>query len=173
MELDDLLKRATAEIGPHFFNLPIDGGDPIYRERVYCYELYHQMRTIWPKDTDYVLNGEIDKRGHPIIRKLGADLTTPDLLVHVPGYMGRNLAILEVKPGNATARGILKDLRTLSVFQSVVEYERGVYIFYGDYPQAMVRTLADRVENLQPIEIWLHAKPGQHAEIVDKLSKAA
>lgn len=99
------------------------------------------MRLVWPKDTDYVLNGEIDKRGHPIIKRLGADLTTPDLLVHVPGYMGKNLAILEVKPGHATAKGVLKDLRTLSVFQSVVEYERGVYLFYGDYPKSMVRAL--------------------------------
>lgn len=40
-----ILRKATANIPPEYFQLPIAGReDPIYRERVYCYELYHQMR---------------------------------------------------------------------------------------------------------------------------------
>jgi hypothetical protein len=167
-QLNDLIAEATARIAPNFFNLPIDGSGPIYRERVYCYELYHQLRCLWPEDTDFVLNGEIDKRGHPIIRRLGADLSVPDFLIHVPGYMARNHAILEVKPSdNATPRGIEKDLRTLSTFQAVVGYERGLYLFYGNYPQQLVRGVAERVELDSPIEVWIHREPGAAAEQVD------
>jgi len=44
-ELTHVLQEATADITADNFYLNLDGGDPVYRERVYCYELYHQMRT--------------------------------------------------------------------------------------------------------------------------------
>lgn len=42
-----LLNDATKEIEDQYFQLPIDGADSVYRERVYAYELYHQLRKIW------------------------------------------------------------------------------------------------------------------------------
>src|SRR5262245_39939149 len=48
--LSNLLALATADIDQEYFQLPIHGGGPVYRERVYCYELYHQMRRRWPDD---------------------------------------------------------------------------------------------------------------------------
>ena len=45
-ELDLVIQEATAAIDAMYFQLPVDGGDPVYRERVYCYELYHQMGPI-------------------------------------------------------------------------------------------------------------------------------
>jgi len=45
-ELTSILQQATA--------------GPVYPERVYCNELYHQMRMLWPKTTPFYLNGEID-----------------------------------------------------------------------------------------------------------------
>jgi hypothetical protein len=45
----ELLTRATARLDDPYFALPIDGQvHPEFRERVYAYELYHQLRTIWP-----------------------------------------------------------------------------------------------------------------------------
>lgn len=171
-QLNEILATATEQIAAHFFNLPIDGGGPIYRERVYCYEFYHQLRILWPKqeETDFVLNGEVDKRGHPILHRLGVDMSIPDLLVHVPGNMGRNHAIIEVKAGGNVAnnpRGIEKDLVTLSVFQTEVGYERGLYLFYGSYPERLVRGIARRLENGPRIEVWFHRAPGQSAALVD------
>ena len=110
-ELTSIIEKATAGITSSYFHLNIDGGDPIYRERVYCYELYHQMRLCWPDHTAYYLNGEIDKAAHPILRTLGADYAKPDLLVHQPGYMEGNHAIIEVKSPAADADGIRKDLK--------------------------------------------------------------
>jgi hypothetical protein len=40
-KLTDLLNQSTMAILPEYFQLQIDGGDAVYRERVYCYELYH------------------------------------------------------------------------------------------------------------------------------------
>jgi hypothetical protein len=86
-ELDRIISGATGSISQMYFRLPIDGGDPVFRERVYCYELYHQMRSRWPDDCAFSLNGEVDKSAHPILDTLGAAYAKPDLLVHVPGSM--------------------------------------------------------------------------------------
>jgi hypothetical protein len=56
----------------------VHGGLPAYRERVYCYELYHQMRRRWPLNCEYSLNGEVDKRGHPYLQ------ARPDLRSVIP-----------------------------------------------------------------------------------------
>lgn len=84
-ELDDILRQATAAIGGEYFLLPIHGADPVQRERVYCYELYHQMRLRWPppEACHYRLNGEIDKGGHPYFRNQRGK-PKPDLLVPSP-----------------------------------------------------------------------------------------
>ena len=84
----EILVDATRSVEPTYFHLNIHGGDDVYRERVYCYELYHQMRCCWPKGCPFYLNGEVDKAAHPILKQLGASYAKPDLLVHRPGYMG-------------------------------------------------------------------------------------
>jgi hypothetical protein len=63
-QLTQILRDATAAVSQEYFLLPIHGADPVFRERVYCYELYHQMRLLWPGGP-YRLNGEADKRAHP------------------------------------------------------------------------------------------------------------
>jgi hypothetical protein len=119
-DLNTILRKATANIGEMYFHLHIDGGDaPIFRERVYCYELYHQMRLLWPKTTKYFLNGEVDKSAHPILIEIDADNAKPDFLVHTPGFMDGNFAIIEVKHIYALKqdkKGIIKDLKTLTKF---------------------------------------------------------
>jgi hypothetical protein len=67
-QFTQILREATAAIPPEYFLLPIHGGDSVYRERVYCYEFYHQMRRLWPPDCPYRLNGEVDKRSIPTFR---------------------------------------------------------------------------------------------------------
>jgi hypothetical protein len=96
-ELSRIISDATRLIEPAYFRLNIAGGDPVYRERVYCYELYHQMRVHWSADTPYYLNGEVDKTGHSLLTELGVGRRKPDLLVHRPGDMIGNHAVIEVK----------------------------------------------------------------------------
>jgi hypothetical protein len=166
--LSALLASATADIASEYFQLPVHGGGPVYRERVYCYELYHQMRCRWPKDGSFRLNGEVDKAAHPILSGLGASYAKPDLLIHGPGDMGRNHAIIEVKSRMATSEGIAKDLRTLSLFRREVRYERAIYLIYGhgDLGRLFGRIdrLAAQLPELPAIEVWAHHEQGCPAE---------
>ena len=165
-QLTQLLKEATSRISRSYFKVDIDGGAPVYRERVYCYELYHQLRRGWPSDSKFRLNGELDKAGHPKLREVGADRAKPDLLVHQPGAGKGNYAIIEVKTPGAQADGIRKDLNTLSLFTRDVGYERGIYLLFG-YDAA---SAAERVDsqlttdhNTSAIELWLHEAPEKAA----------
>src|SRR5262249_14940735 len=130
-ELSGLLSAAAAAVAPEYFLLPIHGADPVYRERVYCYELYHQMRQRWPAHTSYRLNGEIDKRSHPYFADGAAP--KPDFLVHEPGT-GNNHAVFEVKSALGSEDGTAKDFKTLLHFRHQLGYERAIYLIYGATP---------------------------------------
>ena len=172
-QLTDVLQTATAAIPPDYFHLQIDGGDPVYRERVYCYELYHQMRSIWPHDTPFYLNGEIDKAAHPILAQFGADRVKPDLLVHRPGYMEGNHAVIEVKTCRTDKAGILKDLGTLNIFVRDVGYARAMFLVFGyEVDQELVDNISATARDfgdLPPIKLWFHAAPDRPAELIKTL----
>lgn len=176
IELSNLLKDATAAIENGYFRLSIDGGDPVYRERVYCYELYHQMRLLWPKKTPFYLNGEVDKAAHPILKKLGADYAKPDLLIHQPGYMTGNHAVIEVKAPGVCRDAMQGDLKKLSLFKRKVCYQRAIYLIYGEKSLAdakKIKRIADAELELEEIELWLHQKAGESAVHYCQLGKAA
>lgn len=165
-ELTNILQKATRRIGPAFFRVPIDGGAPVYRERTYCYELYHQMRCIWPSGSPFTLNGELDKRGHPLLAACALDGTIPDFLVHQPGRMEGNHAIIEVKTERAQAGGIANDLLKLARFRRDASYQRALYLVFGeDVAPALARIQAVAAENPPPcpIEVWTHAAAGAPA----------
>lgn len=169
-ELSAILEAATAAVDGDYMQLPIHGGTPKYRERVYCYELYHQMRSRWPIPCDYILNGEVDKRGHQVLAALEAANTIPDLLVHTPGEMAGNHAIIEVKPHRSEYDGVLKDLQTLQVFLSRVGYQRAIYLFYGGIPKGKLNRAMAEMDFLPPVELWLHDVPGTPAQLIDILT---
>jgi hypothetical protein len=138
------LVEASAAVPRDYFMLPVVGKErPIYRERVYCYELYHQWRCLWRADFGYSLCGEIDKEGHPVIRSAAK----PDFLVHSAGSMNKNLLALEVKPYNSTIRKMLKDLRTLSFFRRNANYVAAYFLVYG-VSEANWTSVAERLANL-------------------------
>lgn len=159
-----LLTAATARIPGLYFQLPIAGkDDPIYRERVYCYELYHQMRALLETDNAlarYALSGEIDKQNHPIIRPC-----SPDLVFHVPGDMGSNIAVVEVKPANGAVDGIKKDLGNLSYFvDERVRYQLGIQLVYGGDEADLdkFRTEFHRIDATR-LRLYWHRRAGESA----------
>lgn len=172
-ELNKIIARATSRIAEPFFLLPIYGGNPVSRERVYCYELYHQMRCEWPNDTRYALNGEVDKRAHGAMQALGVGAITPDFLVHTPGFMEDNHAVIEVKVTGAKPKGIRKDLATLTLFRQGPGYERAIYLFYGEADRGKlikrIRKLAATIEGSIGIELWHHGEVGAPAEQIAEL----
>jgi hypothetical protein len=125
------------------------------------------MRSLWPEGTTFYLNGEIDKAAHPVLRELGADFAKPDLLVHTPGYMAGNHAVIEVKSPGAPNDGIRSDLKKLALFQTVVGYQRAIYLIYGYTATALIERVqviaAEQPAGLGAIEVWLHDEPGTPA----------
>ncbi len=168
-----LFTQATEKVSRQYMQLPVAGREnPEYRERVYCYELYHQLR-LQMENFRYSLGGEIDKSGHPLICGGNLDRVKPDLLVHEPGSMERNLAVIEVKPITGRMPGIAKDLKSLTAFCGEGRYHRAIYVIYGgnearfDKFRDKITTLKDQHPediNLCLIDIYLHQKPGQKAE---------
>jgi hypothetical protein len=159
-EFTDIFTTATATIGPEYFRLPIHGGDPVYRERVYCYELYHQIRCRWPDHSPHRLNCEVDKASHPYF--LDGAAPKPDFLVHEPGT-GRNYAVLEVKSSRAVEAGVTKDFQTLTRFINEFGYQRAIYLIYGfetDATMQMAQRAAAAVAGGNQVEIWIHAVAG-------------
>ena len=164
------LQDATQGIGNDYFQLPVAGREePIYRERCYCYELYHQLRNVWPENSGYKLCGEIDKSGHPIIRDNGLDDTKPDLLIHMPEAMEHNYAIIEVKPINGATKGVEKDVRTLLAYLKDGGYNRAIYLIYGRRNEGKALDKAIDVINQQSasqIEIWCHEEANTPANLI-------
>jgi hypothetical protein len=163
-QLTEILRQATGAICNDYFLLPIHGADPVYRERVYCYELYHQMRLLWPANSSYRLNGEVDKSAHPYFQELGAGKPKPDLLVHQPGTGRYNHAVIEVK--SVAGQGHPERPRRLG-------YERAVFLIYGVGAAdalAKIRSCAAGVAHLAVIELWVHPAPTCRAEICHTLT---
>lgn len=104
---------------------------PIYRECVYCYELYHRLRVALPHNFPFSLAGEVDKSGHPSIRTFPLNRRQLDFLVHFAGNMTSNLLAVEVKPGIAGSRDMKKDIETLISCLNQANYEYGMLLFYG------------------------------------------
>lgn len=125
------LKSAGEEISEDYFNLKEAGSrELIQRERVYCYELYHQLKN---KIVDfyYNLDGELDKSGHSIIEEsLGR--VKPDFVIHKRGDMENNLAVIEVKPIDVRANNLKSDIEKIKKFIDRCQYYKGIMLIYGN-----------------------------------------
>jgi hypothetical protein len=162
----DLIGEASAHIEAEYFQLPVADADAVYRERVYCYELYHQLRCLWT-DFPFSLGGEIDKQGNPHFHGGPYAASVPDLLVHVPGTMDGNLAIVEAKSATGLG-GTGDDLRKLGWFCDNARYFRGVFLIYGDAGDA--DRLSARIRRAGPdtdfsrVLCLYHRRVGNRAE---------
>lgn len=126
------LSKAIKKIESHYFRLPVAGKEtPIYRERVYCYELYHQLRQLLGDNYLYKLDGEIDKAGNPYIENIIGPIK-PDFVLHVPGSMDMNLAVIEVKSVNAEPSEYSKDLMSLNMLLDKAGYHYALMLVYGN-----------------------------------------
>lgn len=135
----DALVDATVKIQDKYFQLPVASEQAfVFRERAYCYELYHQIREILSNDFPYILSGEVNKAGHPLIVDYCGGII-PDFLVHNPGHMGEddNLVIVEVKTiqganHNREGEYFLKDIETINCMTSLDNgYFRGIILIFG------------------------------------------
>ena len=130
-----LIRDALENVGDEYYKLTTTYRTlGVVRERIFCYELYHQMRLIQSTRglTDIQIHGEIDKSGHVgFVRNARKN---PDFVFHVPGMMEGNAIVVEVKGKleGTYQDGICKDIGTLSKFTDNRYYYRlGVLIIYN------------------------------------------
>lgn len=152
----------------HYFQLPISGQEiPVFRERVYCYELYHQIRNKLGDVFPCKLDGEVDKSGHQFM----PGKMKPDFIVHVPNDMDQNLAVIEVKPVTAYEGELESDLEKLEWLIKRGNYFRGIMLVYGNGEKGLphsfplqTKKFSDRNQN--KILLAWHKGPNSEIRIV-------
>ena len=127
----DLIKNALKAIAPRYFRLSTTyEPSGIVRERVFCYELYHQVRSLMKDEHKISINGEIDKRGH--VDFAPAHRKNPDFVFHIPGTHKGNTVVLEVKGRIDYSPTVMQnDFETLLTFVSQYSYQSGIFLLYN------------------------------------------
>lgn len=174
-KVTEWLLSASENLEELYFRVPVFDASSvnrerrrIYRERVYCYELYHQWRCRWERRFRYSLNGELDKQGHSVIK----DGVKPDFLVHIPGGM-KNLLALEVKTKLACRNDMIKDLRKLTrLRRGPAEYYASYFLIYGvcqeEWPDLSkeLQELDKSKDFVKYTKCLIHSHAGQRAAFV-------
>lgn len=150
-----------------YFRVPAKGVKiPQFRERVYCYELYHQVRCILDDSFPYILHGELDKSGNPMFDRN----YIPDFLVHNPGNNSYNLAVMEVKTAAVFSKfsRFRKDVEKILKFLQN-SYFAGIILIYGDGDYGWSEKFHIRARTLIPdnqnIFVMWHHGPNESQEI--------
>jgi len=157
-KFDEIFKEATKDVGSEYFYLRVYNAPAIYKERVYCYELYHQLRRRWPKseDTRYRLNGEVDKAGHPDFSGMRM---IPDFLIHEPGEKGNNYLVIEVKRCDSNDLDDFDKLRWFLKYG----YKRAIWLVYGQEAENIAKEQLQKLKDGELIEVWVHRESTQSA----------
>lgn len=129
-------------------------------ERVFCYELYHRLRThmdAWvAQDPDrrcalVRLQGELRK---DVIGKLASEILgatplakiyLPDLILHSPGNFDAQELVIEIKTAaNLPWSSIQKDLTKLEEFLAKYGFGKALFLIISNAPDRIARILRER-----------------------------
>ncbi|WP_151087722.1 hypothetical protein [Hymenobacter baengnokdamensis] len=108
--------------------------DGLSRERVFCYELYHQTRKKL-RTKKIIIHGELDKSGYPDFNN-----EKPDFVFHKPGSDAHNAVALEVKV-EIELLNIQRDLDKLFRFVRNYHYMSAGLIIVGIDTEVIKRVL--------------------------------
>lgn len=132
------LDKAASRISESYFRPERIGAESEtsrpWRERVYCYELYHQMRWILGNDRCLQFAGETDKSGHKNYSH--GEGRMPDFIFHEPGTHAQNLVVIEVKTISQAKRTteLNKALHSLATFSAGPwRYQRAILYIVGTH----------------------------------------
>jgi hypothetical protein len=167
MTFAETLTRACGAVGEKYFLLPIAGrGQPIRRERVYCYELYHQLRNELQGAT-LTLTAEPDKSGHPSFGK--GRRMNPDFIFHVPGDHSQNAAVIEVEC-EVTLKHLTKDIKNLKAMQARGYVDLILLLFaVSKVPwDRLVKAAIAADFDLDLLKVVLHSKVGSPAIVAER-----
>jgi hypothetical protein len=147
------LFEATSKIDKQYYKVKLAYfNQTIYRENVYCYELYYQLRKILGDDFPFILSGEVDKSSHPDIVDRCLEFKS-DFLVHQPGKMDQDSFISILKVFSLTSafrmsENLIESLNKMVCATSIQEgYYRGIMLIYGDDNAELDRGIYDIYKN--------------------------
>ncbi|WP_148266530.1 hypothetical protein [Methanocella arvoryzae] len=132
------LFTSISEINDSYYHVKRAESVDCYKERVYCYELYHQLRIQLGDDYEYCLMGELDKCSHQsFCNAYGVEPKhgpKPDFIIHTPGIQNEisNFVIIEIKTTNNRISKIKDDIIKLLGFINNTSYRYGISLIYGD-----------------------------------------
>ena len=145
-EIVDIIADAAKKVPEKYLKLETTyEPSGIVRERVFCYELYHQIRLILGDSETLTLNGEIDKSGHKDFDK--GDQKNPDFVFHIPGEHKGNTIVMEVK-GKVVKDDIDKDFKTITTFISKYSYKSGIFLLYNHTLKEMMSKMEKHLSEL-------------------------
>jgi hypothetical protein len=153
-----LVKKAIGKVGKTYYYFPtyngVDSENVIterIRERVFCYELYHQIKTTQEKNNEnyklekWTLNGEPDKSGHNCIK----NSPKPDFIFHTPGT-DDNLAVIEVKGYEDNEKpdenGLRNDFDKLETFVQKYGYQCGIMLIYNSSIEKVISVIQNIIQ---------------------------
>lgn len=166
----EILCSSIIGIGQCYFEVKRKNELAVQRERVYCYELYHQLRQNLGDDFRYTLHAEIDKRGQQIVWKRVGNYTNPDFVVHIPGAgLGKEfqLVVMEVKASSRLdAENLKQDIDKLRVYIEEVEYYKGAFLVFGTQNHhSSVLELIENTDVPDNVSIFWHDEIGRPPKI--------
>lgn len=124
----------------------------IYRENVYCYELYHQLRLLLGNEFPFLLSGELDKASHPDIADRCLEFKS-EFLIHQPGKLDQDsfISIMNVCSLASAFRMPEKLIENLNKMVCSTNlqggYYRGIMLIYGDDSFDIDRGIYDIYKN--------------------------
>jgi hypothetical protein len=132
-----------------------------YGERVFCYELYHQIRLLMDKEVaadssdsstvlPFHLQAELKKKqiSEKVQDLYGVEALDkeyfPDFLLHCPDSFEQQELIIEVKTNpKLTFSDIQKDLLKIQEFITKYNYRKGIFLTVNTANKRMCETLAN------------------------------
>lgn len=150
-EYIDLIKSAMSEVGSDYYKLQTTyEPSGIVRERVFCYELYHQIRSQMKDHHKLFLHGEIDKSGHKDFEH--QDWRNPDFVFHIPGTHEYNTIVIEVKGKLSNYKSEIEgDFQNLLTFICKYAYALGIFILYNHSFTELMDSLGSRIGELSTV----------------------
>lgn len=181
---------AMSNIANDYWMVQTAEGDEKVRERVFCYELYHQMRLLqelpkygFPQMSELTIAGELLKRGFVGFKSEDGNTDEqkcPDFIFHVPKEHENNAIVMEVKGrtnSNSYKQGIYNDFKTINAFikSRKLYYQAGVFLLYGHTQQEAIRVIRSITFDFKfvaPDKIYIITKERNREEMkVKKLSE--
>ncbi len=137
-----------------------------YGERVFCYELYHQLRIkldeIIDNNANFLngakLQGEFAKWQHEqLLHNFDLEMLSnefiPDFLLHKAGGFVNHFYVIEVKSNpNLSPSSLLADLKKLNQFITKFRYKRGIFLAINISPSDINRMIEKKSEEIKKLK---------------------